>query len=290
MATETDSGATRRGLRRPGLASRRIPLRLNDAELAARHGEDRKFVWSLARAFELLHAFRPGQGPLGNAELSARTGLPKATVTRLTYTLTQLGYLRQSELDGRYQPSPALLAIAYPVLANIGIRQMAQERMQRLADHTGASVALSSPDGDMMIYVSACSSSALDALLLDIGSRVGMTQSAAGRAYLSSLEDDEREAMFEHFAGRLGPDWADLKPRILDSIAEIRERGFCYVDREWREDVRAVATPIADLDGTTRMALTVGGPAFALAPEQMVEDFGPRLVHLARGLSRAPMR
>ena len=81
MATETDSGATRRGLRRPGLASRRIPLRLNDAELAARHGEDRKFVWSLARAFELLHAFRPGQGPLGNAELSARTGLPKATVT-----------------------------------------------------------------------------------------------------------------------------------------------------------------------------------------------------------------
>ncbi|MEE3101429.1 MAG: helix-turn-helix domain-containing protein, partial [Pseudomonadota bacterium] len=122
MATDTDAGGARRGARRPGLATRRIPLRLNDAELAARHGEDRKFVWSLARAFELLHAFRPGQGPLGNAELSARTGLPKATVTRLTYTLTQLGYLRQSEIDGRYQPSPALLAIAYPVLANIGIR------------------------------------------------------------------------------------------------------------------------------------------------------------------------
>ena len=48
MATETDSGATRRGLRRPGLASRRIPLRLNDAELAARHGEDRKFVFHCA--------------------------------------------------------------------------------------------------------------------------------------------------------------------------------------------------------------------------------------------------
>ncbi|MGE3712302.1 MAG: helix-turn-helix domain-containing protein, partial [Hyphomicrobiaceae bacterium] len=56
-------------------------------------GQDRKFVAAIGRAFEILRAFRPGEGPLGNNELSAATGLPKATVSRLTHTLTRLGYL-----------------------------------------------------------------------------------------------------------------------------------------------------------------------------------------------------
>lgn len=275
-----------RGRRRPASAARRLPVRLNDAELLARHGEDRKFVWSLARAFELLRAFRPGQGPLGNAELSARTGLPKATVTRLTYTLTQLGYLAQDERDGRYSPAPALVSLAYPVLANVAIRQMAQDHMQALADHAGASVALSAPDGDAMIYVAACSAPAVDALLLDIGSRVDMARSATGRAWLWTLEPEDRAAMFAHFEAREGEAWLALRARIEACFAQIEARGFCFVDREWRDDVRAVAAPIREADGRARLVMNVGGPSFALGEAAMEEDLGPRLVHLVRQVER----
>jgi hypothetical protein len=61
--------------------------------------EDRPFVTALARGLELLGAFRPDDRVLGNLELATRTALPKSTVSRLTYTLTRLGYLEPAQ-DG----------------------------------------------------------------------------------------------------------------------------------------------------------------------------------------------
>jgi DNA-binding IclR family transcriptional regulator len=58
---------------------------------------DRKFVTALARGLEVLRACTPTEGLLGNGELVERTGLPKPTVSRLTHTLTKLGYLAYAE-------------------------------------------------------------------------------------------------------------------------------------------------------------------------------------------------
>ena len=54
---------------------------------------DRQFAIALARGLELLRAFGPADRALTNRELCDRTGLPKATVSRMTHTLTLLGYL-----------------------------------------------------------------------------------------------------------------------------------------------------------------------------------------------------
>src|SRR3974390_1547526 len=97
-----------------------------------KNGDDRKFVAAIGRAFDILRAFRPGEGPLGNSELAAATGLPKATVSRLTHTLTKLGYLNYVESAGRYEPSPSILALGYCVLSNMRVRQLARDYMQQL--------------------------------------------------------------------------------------------------------------------------------------------------------------
>ena len=73
-------------------------------DVAPAHGaraavhNDRKFVTALARGLEVLRVFTPTEGLLGNGEIAERTGLPKPTVSRLTYTLTKLGYLATSSV------------------------------------------------------------------------------------------------------------------------------------------------------------------------------------------------
>src|SRR5690606_2344735 len=52
---------------------------------------DRQFSMNLARGLEVLRAFSASSPLLGNREIADRTGLPKPTVSRLTYTLTLLG-------------------------------------------------------------------------------------------------------------------------------------------------------------------------------------------------------
>lgn len=264
-----------------------VPLVFDNDDISARHASDRKFVWALARGLEVLRAFKPGQGPLGNNELAAHTNLPKATVSRLTYTLTELGYLNFIKRLGKYEPAPSILALGYPVLSNLRVRQIAHDYMQQLANHSNASVALASRDRLSMIYVDACSSTALTTLRLDIGSRVDMAHTSVGRAFLAGISEAERDYIFQRLQARHGAEWPDLKSRIDDAIAQVNERGFCYVDDEWRRDVRAVGVPLVSADGASVMAMNCGGPAFALEPQRLINDFGPRLVHLCRSI--APM-
>ena len=74
---------------------------------------DRKFVVALARGLEVLRAFHVRDGFLGNQEIADRTGLPKPTVTRLTYTLCKLGYLMQVPRLGKYQLAPSAITLGY---------------------------------------------------------------------------------------------------------------------------------------------------------------------------------
>ena len=78
----------------PGTPARVFAARSLDS-LEEEYGEDRKFIWSVARAMQILQAFRLRDGAMGNNELSESTGIAKATVTRLTHTLTELGYLKR---------------------------------------------------------------------------------------------------------------------------------------------------------------------------------------------------
>ncbi|MBM3603791.1 MAG: helix-turn-helix domain-containing protein, partial [Alphaproteobacteria bacterium] len=67
---------------------------------------DPRFATTLARGLSVLRAFRVGDDGLSNAEIAQRTGLPKSTVSRLTFTLGHLGYLVQSPRDDRFRPGP----------------------------------------------------------------------------------------------------------------------------------------------------------------------------------------
>src|SRR5689334_4536435 len=73
--------------------------------------KDRQFVNALARGLELLRCFRPGEVYLTNTELARRTGMPKPTISRLSYTLTKLGYLSYSAEQGKYQLGSGVLAL-----------------------------------------------------------------------------------------------------------------------------------------------------------------------------------
>lgn len=247
---------------------------------------DRRFTTALARGFDILRAFKPGEGALGNQELSGATGIPKATVTRLTHTLAELGYLRHLKAEGKYEPTEAILALGYSVLSNLVVRQVAHDPMMEMALQHDVSVGLASRDRLSMIFVDICKNRMLSTLHLEVGSRVPMPTTAAGRAFLAGVPAHERAFYYERFEERLGADeWAALLPRVQDAIAQVEDRGFCYVEDEWHRGMRAVATPLVARDRNTVMSMMCGAPAFLVEREKLETELGPRLVHLCEGLA-----
>jgi DNA-binding IclR family transcriptional regulator len=259
-------------------------------QLEADEIKDRQFVVALARGLEVLRAFTTKDNILGNQDIAAITHLPKPTVSRLTHTLTRLGYLTYSERLGKYQLGTAVLSLGYAALANIGVRQIARPFMQELADYANASVSLGSRDRLNMVYVEHCRSDATVTLRLDLGSRIPVETTAMGRALLAALPASERKYLMDHAAKHDPKNWPRIKSGIEQAVEDYRNHGFVISAGEWQSDVHAVGVPLLPPDGSPILALNCGGPAFLFDRKRLTEDLGPRLVNLVRNVEAALMR
>ena len=251
------------------------------------HEGDRQFATTLARGLEVLRCFTPLEPMLGNKEISVRTGLPKPTVSRLTYTLTKLGYLRHNMRLGKYQLGSAVLSIGYPLLASMSVRQIARPVMKELADYCSGSVSMGMRDRLSMVYVESCRSGNGIATLPDIGTAVPIAQSVIGRAFIASCTPPEREALLNQMKVKEPEMHRKNRPQIDKAMEEIRSRGFCVSLGEIRREVFAVGVPMRrTVDGEV-MAFNCAVPAFVLKKGQLEEDLGPRLVAMVRNIEAA---
>ena len=255
---------------------------------------DRMFVNAIGKGMEILQAFQRLVSPLSNKQLVEITGYTKPTVSRLTHTLTKLGYL--NIVKGKYELSPRVLTIAYPFLVNQRVREFAYPYLSELAELGVYTLAIGVPEAASMVYILESSGPKQTALKVDVGARVEMSRSAMGRAYLAGLEQEERIAKFDELKLLYKSAWPELRARIDDSIASVEQNGFCIVEREWRDDLRAVAVPLMGVDGRVKMSLSCAAPTFATSTEIMETELGPRLIWIAREIANklrttaAPLR
>ncbi|WP_233201136.1 IclR family transcriptional regulator [Chromobacterium alticapitis] len=248
--------------------------------------QDRQFVTALARGLEVLAAFRPGEGALSNQELARRTGLPKSTVSRLSYTLTRLGYLQPEGDGGPYRLGLALLALGTTALAGYDARAAAAPLMREFALANNVSVSLALRDGSDMVYLESCRSQARVSVQLFTGSRVPLATTAIGRAYFAGLPQAERDALLPLLAERYGSDWPALKARLEQSGADYAARGYTESFGEYEPDVMAVGVHLpALLPGQPAMALNASGPAFAFNEAAMRQQVAPALLALRQRLA-----
>lgn len=239
--------------------------------------KDRNFVTALARGLELLRAFEAGESYLGNGELAKRTKIPKPSVSRLTYTLTQLGYLKYNSQLEKYQLGPGVLALGYRFFASQGIRQLARPHMQEMANSTDCAIALGEVDRDAMTYIEVCQGSGPLVMRLEAGSRLPVISTAIGRAWLCGLDEDPRQQFLRHMKSTKPEQYKDADDIIRQSLEEYRRYGFCLSEGGWERDISAVAIPLILEGGSEVMAINCGGSALRLTHEVLVEKLGPRL-------------
>lgn len=249
--------------------------------------KDRNFVTALARGLALLECFRSGESTLTNSDFSERTGLPKATISRLTHTLCSLGYLVADTHAGTYRLSTGVLNLGYSVLSSIDVRDRAQQEMIQLRDGPNSyiTVALGEQHALDVVYVATCSSREEVSLVIRVGTRLPIFHSGIGQAILVGMDEDAREAVFE-IAGRKSAETEkEGRARYAEAKTTYETKGFCTGYGTWRADVNGVAVPVFSPGGTRVYGLNVGGPSFRVKPKQLESVYGPRLIAASERLS-----
>jgi DNA-binding IclR family transcriptional regulator len=248
---------------------------------------DRNFVVALSRGLDVLRAFQPNDGLLGNQEIAARTKLPKPTVSRLTYTLTKLGYLTPVPRFEKYQLAPAAMALGYAALANLGVRHLSEPFREELMRQTGGAVAVGGRDRHSMIYFGQSRNGLTLGVQLDVGSRIPIATTAMGRAYIWALPDEDRADLFRALREHYGSRWPRLREGIERSRETVVKHGFAISAGEWQDDVHSVGVALKLNDGTGPYAFNCGAPAFRFTEDRLRNDIGPRLVAMVRNIEAA---
>lgn len=242
--------------------------------------KDRKFVEALSRGLDVLRAFSQGSVILGNQDIARLTGLPKPTVSRMTYTLTKLGYLSYNPVLEKYQLSSGVLALGYAYVSNLKVRQLAKPYMDEFARQTNMSVGLTCRDRLHMIYVENRMPPEASLLRMEIGLKLPMATTSAGRAYYCSVSDNARKLLDDAMAEKYGAEaWSEKKEGLDRAMEDYRQYGFCLSLGEWDRNINSAGVPVRLQDGTI-MALTCAAPSYLVPGEKLRESIAHQLAML----------
>lgn len=259
-----------------------------DIRILPKDENDRRFATTLARGLAVLRAFRPSDDGLGNAEISERTGLPKSTVSRLTFTLQSLGYLNHARRHDRYRPGPALLALGNIAASSISFVDLAGPIMQRLADETGTLSLLLVRDDTKLLILKTWRPTGVSSLWLETGHRLPFNGTSSGHALLAAMTEEVFEKTVANVAGAQG-----LTP---ERAAEVRReawgqligQGFSITDPDeyYTPSIHAVARPFHSRDLSEPVVFTCGALPSDLSVARMRDEVGPRLNASVQELER----
>ncbi|MCD0502829.1 IclR family transcriptional regulator [Bordetella petrii] len=251
----------------------KLPGLVNPHDLSA----DRQFSMNLARGLEVLRAFTASAPLLGNREIADRTGLPKPTVSRLTYTLTLLGYLARDAKFQKYRLGPGVLALGHPLLASMHIRQLAKPLMETLARTTGCTVNLGIRDQGNVVYIDSVRADTANQHLPDIGTSRPLLPSAIGRALVLAYQPAERTAILNYLRVQDRAYFEQCRP-LWETDAKLFEtKGYCHSRGDWQKEIHAVAVPLRQPPGEPPLAMNCTIAAHRVQKDRLVREVVPLL-------------
>ncbi len=263
-----------------------MPAPLSFAPAPDADGEQR-LVSALARGVSILRCFSATQTELSARELMDMTALPKPTLFRLLETLNDLGLVRYSERTSKYVVGLAMLNLAAPALARMGVRQLARPLMEELADHLQGQVQMVVGWRQQLSYVEVVQGQGSRLLRPEVGMVMSMSRTASGRAYLCSLPQSERDAYMAQLAAE-DPERHDwFVERLLDAQRDLAEHGFCRGHRDLHREIEVIAAPAAMARGGEQIIFAASVAVFSPHSKLLVEDVGPRLLTLVRNVEAA---
>lgn len=251
--------------------------------------DDRSFVTALARGLDVLRCFRPNETTLTNQDIAARTGLPKPTVTRLTYTLCHLGYLAHSERTGSYRLGAGVLSLGYGVLAGMEIGERAQAELRRLVEdgpNPHVTAALGERHRLNVVYMAVARARHTVSLTMNVGARLPLFGSAIGRSILVAMPKEEREHLVLLAKDEMPGKEAEIERGVEQALASYAEHGYCTSFGDWRPEVNGIAAPVISLNGDRIYGVNIGGPSFLCPPEIFIDEYGARLKSACQYLSQ----
>lgn len=224
---------------------------------------------SIARAIAILKAFDDRHPEWGLSELSEYVGLNKTTTHRLLAALESEGLITRDPFSGGYRLGLELVALGGCALRSNDLHMIARPEMERLAQESGAAVALEVLNRGQVLVLDEVASRGPAGAPRDMGVRLPLHATSTGKLLLAYSIPS---AITEFLQTPLAPLTAKTitePAQLAQELAQIRTQGYAVAREELEVGFVAVAAPIYDHTGSVIAAVSIGGPRLALTEERL---------------------
>ncbi len=211
---------------------------------------------SLKRTLAMLEAIIADGGQSSVSALARQISMPIATAHRQVATLVNEGYLTASG-GGRHVAGSRLLGLLHQLDEKQVVANVAAPVLHELASKVHSVVQLGTFENDMVTYRIKTGRGASD-LFTRIDMQLEAYCSGIGKVLLAHQPEAEREAYLAN-----GPFVALTENTITDpaklreELACVADRGFALDDGETSPDLRCMAVPLRNGDGSVLAAISV---------------------------------
>ncbi len=255
--------------------------RMNANLAQSKAADDRQFVTALGRGLTLLTAFEHDE-QLSHQQLCKMTGLPKATVTRLIYTLNTLGFLRTT-VQGQYQLGSSAVRLSASAWSQHDLVALAEPLLRQFALDHEVSVNLATEIEGEMRYLACYRSPARLSVNLQVGSAVPIADTAIGRAFYAMSSPTRQAVIDTNLQNRLvEADFLQARTTLIDSAQYYQTHGYTLSDGEYSADILAIAVGVFDVTtGHYAYSLNASVPRANWIAKEYAEMVVPKLQLLA---------
>jgi DNA-binding IclR family transcriptional regulator len=250
-------------------------------------------IQSLLRGLGVLTTVLDSPRPLSLAEVSARTGLNRATVFRMLSTLVEGGYLSIDPSTPVYSAGSTIVRHLRSSPLESVIVYRTKALLEELAAETGETVCLYLPSWPDLVIVAVILSKHPIRRHSDVGDRASVTGASVGRAYLAYAPEEQiDEALRLRPLKQTTTTSVTSQSQFRKHVKEVRRLGYAISYGETAEGMNGLAVPILGKETTLPIAIvSISGPAQRWTKQRM-SQFGPAFVAAVSqvdtsGISRA---
>ena len=232
--------------------------------------EEKNPIQVADRLFGALE-FLVENGSAGLMEISEELDLNKSTTHRVLNSLIYMGYARQNETNGRYEPSLKIVDMAGRIMSNIDIVHVVRPYLRKLMDQAEETVHFVEREGTEAVYIDKVESLRNGIQMVSrIGSRIPLYCSGVGKAIAADLDIGEVEAIWK--SSRIT---ALTTHTITDfdtycrELEEVRKNGYALDNEENEAGVRCIAVSLKDYIGRVRYAFSISAPVSRMDDKRM---------------------
>lgn len=253
-------------------------------QLKTGHETRQPTVRTVERTLNILFLIAKAPASLSLGEVSASTGLDKATVLRLLASLEQFRLVQRDENTKNYTIGSGAWQLCSYYQGDL--KAIAEGHLRKLRDITGESVTLVVARGLERVVLMAMEASHELRVVPSLNNVVPVYSGASGKVLMAYLEREKLDGIIEK---------TDLRPvnethlidrdSFLSSLSRVRSDGYAVSIGDVTLGTVAIAAPVFNADGGVLAVVSLRGPESRLK-EDRVTQITPLVMEAAGDIAR----